>query len=125
MHINYPAYEDLIAVAKHYTNCYIDMCWAWIISPAASMDFLKHYLVTAPANKVLTFGGDYIPVEPGIGHVELARRGITLALSGLVRDGWLSLDSALEAVDGLMRGNAQQVFNLKEKARHLRKPPWI
>ncbi len=57
MHINYPFYEDLIAVAKHYTNCYIDMCWAWILSPVAATRFLMQYLVTAPANKVLTFGG--------------------------------------------------------------------
>src|SRR5690606_6413784 len=75
MHIGYPYYEDLIAAAKHYTNCHIDMCWAWILSPVASVNFLKQYLVTAPANKVFTFGGDYMPVEPVIGHTHLARQG--------------------------------------------------
>ena len=125
MHIDYPFYEDLIAVAKHYTNCYIDMCWAWIISPVASVNFLRQYLVTAPANKLLTFGGDYIPVEPVIGHVDLARKGIALALAGLVQEGWLSMDSGVGAVDGLMRGNARQIFNLEEKTRRLQKAPWL
>jgi len=125
MHIDYPFYEDLIAVAKHYTNCYIDMCWAWIISPVASVNFLKQYLVTAPANKVLTFGGDYIPVEPVIGHVALARKGISLALRDLVEEGWLGLDSAVDLVDGIMRGNARIIFDLKEKTRRLTKAPWI
>ncbi len=48
------------------------MCWAWIVSPIASVNFLKQYLVTAPANKVLTFGGDYFSVEPVVGHAALA-----------------------------------------------------
>jgi hypothetical protein len=125
MHIDYPSYEDLIAVAKHYTNCTIDMCWAWIISPVASVNFLKQYLVTAPTNKVLTFGGDYIPVEPVIGHVDLARKGIAQSLTGLVHEGWLSLDSAVESVEGIMRGNARQLFNLEEKTRCLQNAPWL
>jgi predicted TIM-barrel fold metal-dependent hydrolase len=89
MHICYPFYEDLLAVAKHYTNAYVDLCWAWIINPIATKDFLKKYLLTVPAHKILTFGGDYIPVEPVVGHAILARRGISLALAELVEEGWL------------------------------------
>jgi hypothetical protein len=124
MHIDYPFYEDLISVAKHYTNCYIDMCWAWIISPVASVNFLKQYLVTAPTNKVLTFGGDYIPVEPVIGHVTLARKGIVQSLAALVQEEWLSLDSAVDSVEEIMRGNARQIFNLEAKTPRLRNAPW-
>lgn len=101
------------------------MCWAWIISPVAGVNFLKQYLVTAPTNKVLTFGGDYIPVEPVIGHVELARRGIAQALSGLVNEGWLTLDSAVSSVEEIMRGNAHRIFNLAEKTGRLQNPPWL
>jgi hypothetical protein len=125
MHINYPFYEDLIAVAKHYANCYVDMCWAWILSPVAANRFLKQYLVTAPANKVLTFGGDYIPVEPVVGHTTLARRGITAALSQLVDEGWLDRDAALDLVDPIMRGNARTLFDLDRKTAALRHPPWL
>jgi hypothetical protein len=125
MHINYPFYEDLIAVAKHYTNCYVDMCWAWILSPVAANRFLKQYLVTAPANKVLTFGGDYIPVEPVVGHAALARRGITAALAGLVDEGWLDRKGALALVDPIMRGNARTLFNLERKTAALQHAPWL
>lgn len=124
MHINYPNYEELIAVAKHYTNAHVDMCWAWIINPIAAKDFLKKYLLTAPANKVLTFGGDYRWVEPVVGHAWIARQGIALALSELVEEGWLSLDSALELVDPLMRGNARRIFRLEEKTKILAGVPW-
>ncbi|HUV41672.1 MAG TPA: amidohydrolase family protein [Sedimentisphaerales bacterium] len=124
MHICYPYYEPLIAAAKHYPNAYIDMCWSWIINPAAAKDFLKKYIVTAPLNKILTFGGDYIPVEPVLGHAVIARKGIALALSELVEEGWLSLDDAMETIEPVMNGNARQIFNLSEKEKILKKAPW-
>ena len=100
------------------------MCWAWLINPIAAKDFLKKFLVTAPANKVLTFGGDYSPVEPVLGHATLARRGVTLALSELVEEGWLSLDEALELTDPIMNGNARNIFNLSEKTKALKNVKW-
>jgi predicted TIM-barrel fold metal-dependent hydrolase len=124
MHICYPYYEEMLAVAKHYTNAYIDMCWSWIINPAAAKDFLKKYLVTAPANKILTFGGDYIPVEPVLGHAVIARRGIALALSELVEEGWVSQADALELVDPIMHTNARRIFDLGQKTRLLEQVKW-
>ena len=124
MHICYPYYEELISVAKQYGNAYVDMCWSWIINPVAAQDFLKKILVTAPASKILTFGGDYVPVEPVLGHAAIARRGIALALSELVEDGWLSLSDALALVDPIMHGNARHIFNLAEKTKALQAAPW-
>jgi predicted TIM-barrel fold metal-dependent hydrolase len=124
MHICYPYYEELISVAKHYPNAFVDMCWAWIINPVASKDFLKKYIVTAPANKILTFGGDYGPVEPVLGHAIIARQGIALALSELAEEGWLSLDNALELTDPIMHQNARDIFNLAEKTKALKHVTW-
>jgi hypothetical protein len=124
MHICYPYYEEILSAAKQYTNAYIDMCWSWIINPIAAKDFLKKYLVTAPANKIVTFGGDYIPVEPVLGHAVIARRGIALALSELVEEGWLSLDRAAELADMIMHNNARTIFNLSEKTKELRRVHW-
>lgn len=124
MHICYPYYEEILSVAKHYTNAYIDMCWSWIINPIAAKDFLKKYLVTAPANKIVTFGGDYIPVEPVLGHAVVARRGIALALSELVEEGWLSLDRADELAEMIMHENARKIFDLPEKTKKLKAVPW-
>ncbi len=125
MHIAYPCYEDLIALAKQNPNAWVDMCWAWIVNPVASKDFLKKFLVTAPANKVLTFGGDYIPVEPVVGHARIARDGISQALAELVEEGWLSLDDALALVEPLLNGNARALFDVDAKARKLATAPWL
>jgi hypothetical protein len=99
------------------------MCWSWIMNPVAAKDFLKKFLVTVPANKILTFGGDYIPIEPVLGHATIARRGIALALSELVEEGWLTLPDALELADPIMHNNARRLFNLPDKTRILQNVP--
>jgi len=86
MHIGYPYQDEMLALAKHYANAYVDLCWAWIISPAACVRFVKEFLTAAPVNKLLGFGGDYILIEPVLGHAKIARRGLALALTGLVED---------------------------------------
>lgn len=124
MHIGYPCQEQILALAKHYANVVVDLCWAWIISPSATERFVRDFLVTAPANKLLTFGGDYIPVEPVVGHAAIARQGLTRALEGLIQDGWISRAEAIELVPGLMNGNARRIFRLEEKERALGNAPW-
>lgn len=125
MHICYPFYEDLLSVAKHWSNASVDMCWAWIINPIAAVDYVKKHLVTAPVNKLLPFGGDYIPVEPVLGHAIVARRGLARALGELVGEGWLTLSEALDLVDPILRGNARRLFQLDKKTEVLRQAPWL
>ncbi len=125
MHINYPFYEELLAVAKQWTRAHVDMCWSWIINPVAAKDYLKKHIVTAPINKLLPFGGDLIPVEPVLGHAILARRGIAQALTELVDEGWLTLTDALDLVDPILHGNARRIFHLARKTAALRQADWI
>jgi predicted TIM-barrel fold metal-dependent hydrolase len=125
MHICYPYYEELLAVVKHWTNAHVDMCWSWIINPVAAKDYFKKHIVTAPSNKLLPFGADYIPVEPVLGHAALARRGIALALSDLVEEGWLQLDDAFELVDLVLHQNARRIFRLAQKTETLRQADWL
>ena len=125
LHIGYPHYEVMLALAKHYANAHLDMCWSWIINPLAAKDFFKKFIVTAPANKLLPFGGDYIPVEPVLGHAIIVRRGIALALSELVDEGWLTLSEALDLVDLIFNGNARRIFRLPQKLESLKAVPWL
>ena len=117
MHIGYPYQDEMIALAKHYRNAYIDLCWSWIINPAASVRFLKEMLMAAPASKLFTFGGDYAPVEPIVGHAKIARRGIAQAMSELVQEDWLAARDAPSIIERIMRGNQYEVFRIEEKTR--------
>jgi predicted TIM-barrel fold metal-dependent hydrolase len=110
MHIGYPYQDEFIALAKHYPNAYVDMCWAWIINPAACIRFLKEFLMSAPANKIFTFGGDYIAVENVYGHSVIARRGIVHALSELLAGSWIGREEVESLIERIMCGNAREVF---------------
>lgn len=114
MHIGYPYQDEYIALAKHYRNAYIDMCWAWIINPAAGVRFLKEFLLAAPACKLFPFGGDYITVETVYGHSRIARKGITQALTELVDEDWLAIEETQALVERLLNGNAHEVFPGRE-----------
>jgi uncharacterized protein len=110
MHIGYPYQDEMIALAKHYANAFIDLCWAWIISPTACVRFVKELLTAAPVNKLLGFGGDYIPIEPVVGHARIARRGLAQALTEIVEEGWMGEADAIEAGERILRTNALELF---------------
>jgi uncharacterized protein len=109
-HIGYPYHHEVVAVAKQYHNVFVDMCWAWIIDPVQSVQFLRSYLTSAPSNKLFTFGGDHIVVEPVVGHAHIARLGICRALTSLVEERLLALEDTGELIEALMRGNALAIF---------------
>lgn len=117
MHIGYPHQDEYVALAKHYPNVWIDLCWAWIVSPSVAVRFVKESLVTVPSNKLLLFGGDYTLVEPIVGHASIARQGLGQALDELVCDGWLAPHAALALIEPLMSGNASALFTRAEHSR--------
>ena len=125
LHVAYPFWQELIAVAKRFAAAHIDMSWAWALDPTGATAFLKRYLVSAPGNKVFTFGGDYSVVECVLGHAVMARQGISQALAELVEEGWLRRPEAIELVEPLLRGNARTVFRLEEKTSALSEAPWV
>ncbi|MBN2174981.1 MAG: amidohydrolase family protein, partial [Bacteroidales bacterium] len=112
-HISYPYYEPMIALAKHYSNAIIDMCWSWTINPIASIDFLKKFIMTSPINKLMVFGGDDLYVENLIGHAKIARKGISIALSELVKDKWITERDAIEIAERIMWKNIEDIYEIK------------
>ncbi len=112
-HISYPYYEPMIALAKHYSNAIIDMCWSWTINPIASIDFLKKYIMTSPINKLMVFGGDELYVENLIGHAKMARKGISIALSELMQTKWITEKDAIEIAERIMWKNIEDIYELK------------
>jgi hypothetical protein len=124
IHMNYPNWQDLIAIVKKFPNAHAEMSWAWALDPTAAREFLKRTLTAAPANKVFPFGGDHSVVECVLGHSILARQGIARALEELVAEGWMSVSAAVDLVDPLLRGHATDFFRLAEKQQYLSQAPW-
>jgi hypothetical protein len=112
MHIAYPYSEELIAMAKHFPNVWVDLCWAWSINPRTATEFVRRFLHAVPINKLFGFGGDTFHPTSALAYAHQARRGLTRALEAEVADGDLTERQALRIADRLMRGNAFDCFDL-------------
>ena len=112
MHIAYPYDAEVAALAKHYANVYIDMCWAWSIDPYTSTNFIRRIIHAVPINKVFVFGGDTGWPSAAVAYAKQARRGLTKALQTEVDDGFLTEAQAIQVASRLMQGNQADCFDL-------------
>ena len=111
-HISYPYQSAACALAKMFPNVTVDMCWAHIISPCASVAALHDFLDALPYNKISAFGGDYLFVDGVYGHLELARRNVARVLAEKVESGVFSEVKALEIAKALFYDNPKRIFKL-------------
>lgn len=116
MHIAYPYSEELVAIAKHYPNVWMDLCWAWSINPYASCDFVRRFIHSVPVNKLFVFGGDTFWPGSSVAYAIQARKWLTRALEAEVVAGDLNENQAMAIATRLMRTNQEECFGL-ERAR--------
>lgn len=112
-HMGYPYQNELAALAKNFPNVFIDMCWAHIISPVASVNALVEWLDSVPANKISAFGGDYCFIDGVAGHQYLARKDVTKALTIKVKEKDMSIERAAQIAEMLFISNPCKLFDLK------------
>ena len=112
MHIAYPYSEELIALAKHYPNVWVDLCWAWSINTHAATDFVRRFVHAVPANKLFGFGGDSFWPWASVAYARQARQGLCRALEAEVAEGLLSEAEGLALAERFMQRNQQECFDL-------------
>ncbi len=115
MHIAYPYNDELVAVAKHYPNVYVDLCWAWSIDPFTAADFVRKMIHSVPINKLFAFGGDTHFPNMSVAFAKQARRWLYYALQGEVGDGLISETEAIQIAKRLMLENQVDCFELDLK----------
>jgi predicted TIM-barrel fold metal-dependent hydrolase len=111
-HIGYPYQNVITVLAKNFPNVYIDMCWAHIVSPNASVQALLEWIDTVPLNKISAFGGDYLFVDGVYGHQYLAREDVARALSTKVEEGLFGPDEAADIARRFLYENPKRIFRL-------------
>jgi hypothetical protein len=112
MHIGYPYQQELAVLVKLFPNVFVDFSWAHILSPPGSRRTLDEYLETAPANKILGFGGDYRYPELTYAHAQVARRNIVQVLAGKVEARLFNEEQALGIGRMLLRENGLNLFGV-------------
>ena len=111
-HISYPYQGVATTLAKNFRNVFVDMCWAHIISPAASRAALSDFLDALPFTKISAFGGDYMFVDGICGHLAIARENVARTLAEKVSEGIFSRARALEIGRALFYDNPLRIFRL-------------
>jgi len=114
-HIGYPYQHVLSALSKNYRNVYIDMCWAHIISPQASISAMVEWIDSVPLSKISAFGADYSFVDAVYGHQQLARENVARALACKVDEGLFDVDKACEIAKLWFYDNPMRIFQLEAK----------
>jgi predicted TIM-barrel fold metal-dependent hydrolase len=112
-HISYPYQGVAAALAKNFRNVFVDMCWAHIISPAASRAALSDFLDVLPFTKISAFGGDYAFVDGICGHLSIARENVAQTLAEKVSDGVFRRARAAEIGRALFHDNPLRIFRLR------------
>jgi uncharacterized protein len=112
MHTAYPYGDELVSIAKHYPNVWVDLCWAWSIDPYSSTDFVRRFLHAVPSNKLFAFGGDTFWPTSAVAYSIQARRGLQRALEAEIAEGHLNEREAIAVARRLMRDNQYACFDL-------------
>lgn len=111
-HAGYPYAGELCTLAKNFSNVYVDLCWAHIISREYTVRVIEELLDTVPANKIFGFGGDYCFVEGVCGHLKIAKENIARALSNKIDKGYLSKEEGLRIAKMMLYDNAKEFFRV-------------
>ena len=119
MHIAYPYSDELLALAKHYPNVYVDMCWAWSIDPYHGANFVRRWIHTVAANKLFIFGGDTFWPSGAVAYAHQTRRWLTHALQAEINDGLLTEAEAIKLAGRFMRENQYACFRIEEKRKNI------
>ena len=112
MHIAYPYNDELVALAKHYRNIWVDFCWAWSIDPYSSRDFLRRCIHAVPSNKLFAFGGDTGWPTSAMAYAIQARNEIRRALEAEIADGYLTEKQAMTFATQIMHTNQYACFDV-------------
>ena len=114
-HIGYPYQNIVSALSKNFQNVYIDMCWAHIISPEASINALTEWIDSVPLNKISAFGGDYFIIDAVYGHQYMARVNVCRALTKKVEEDVFDIVRAKEISKMLFYNNPLKIFKLSDR----------
>jgi len=117
MHIAYPFDAELTAVAKHFPNVWVDLCWAWSLDPHTTCDFVRRMLHAVPVNKLFAFGGDDRWFTSSLGDSWQARRWLTRALEAEAAEGDMTEREAIDVARRLMFENQYACFDVEGTRR--------
>jgi uncharacterized protein len=116
LHMGYPYQHEVLALAKHFSNVYVDLSASWALDGDATRRFVFQWLTVAPVNKLFASAGSAFSAEIAYGHSRLARDGLCRVLTEALAEGLLSRQEAEAVASRFLRENAWAAFRLGDKS---------
>ena len=113
MHLAYPWSRDLLGMAFVYRNVWLDLCWAFLLSPSHFKLALHEAIEVLPDESRMMIGGDCLHVEESYAAIREARRLIGEVLEEKVASGYFRPRDAERLAPKILRDNARRFFNLE------------
>jgi len=111
-HAGWPYQEILGAIGKHYANVWLNLCWAWSVSPIATARALDTWLDCVPHCKILAFGSDTFTPIALHGFALQAREGIARVLQQKIDRAEMDISLAQDVARAIMLENGQSFHRL-------------
>lgn len=112
-HAGWPFSEVTAAIGKEFPNVWLDLCWAWSMSPRHMERTLDEWLATVPHNKLFAFGGDTGLPFNTVGYAQQARRGVANVLERKVESSEYDVPTARRVAQRIMHQNAQEFYGME------------
>lgn len=110
LHMGHPYEREACAMAKMYSNVWLDCSWAHHLNQYAAKFFLGYALDEVPQWKIIGFGGDYAHAEGIFSAARFARNNFATVLFDRLRLRQSSDADLFELASLLMHENAQRAF---------------
>lgn len=114
-HAGYPYSREIGMLGKHYPNVWLNMCWMYAISTAASRQILSEWIDLVPGYRLLAFGSDVGFPEMILPHLEMAVACIADVLVEKVARDYMSEDEAFRLAANMLRNNAVSLYRLQPR----------
>ena len=121
MHMGYPYQLEIGALGKMFQNVYLDMSWAYLLSPNGAEAALSEWLASTPATKILAFGGDCGHEDHVYAHLMTAKDVVGHVLVEKVEKGCFEVEHAKWIAEQVFLMNPYRVFQLEKAGVPLRK----
>ena len=111
-HGGYPWIHDVAALAHNHPNVRLNLTWLPQLSTSLAAEALKEWLQVVPQVDRITWGADCFLAEEMYGSLLAARDAIARALTDLVEEDYLPMETALDAVRSILATGGARIYGL-------------
>jgi len=111
LHGGFPFINEAGALAKIFSNVYLDFSWLPMISKEIARNALSQWIDLIPANKLL-WGGDCGRVETAYGALLFAKEIVAEVLAEKVYKGYFDIKLGFYLANRIFNENAASIFNI-------------